>query len=324
MTTMCQLIAEVGEDARFPELARGWFAGVLADLLPDVAAGLAAGRALYKRDPRDASVDTLWGEPHAVHAILQVTKKPNGPIARWVQYSPAAWRRFLDGMSGYPYGAVMGITPLDANGRPFADEGTATIEVTRLRNDPRWATFSFTVGAALAGPAQVAGQWTAFARQQAKAMAPGWSGWASTPSTCRSRPRRRLRPPRFRWRPSTTPSAPTTSEGPSSRTSTPPPSSDAATGVSGGTEAAGRRALVPDAGNWSRASSSWVGRSGGQPNARAAGPLRSVPAAALVKWTYSPQFVRWCRSRPAPWASAASSLKNRSMTAACPHSPARH
>jgi hypothetical protein len=170
MTTMCQLTAEVGEDARFPELARGWFAGVLADLLPDVEAGLAAGRALYKRDPRDASVDTLWGEPHAVHAILQVTKKPNGPIARWVQYSPAAWRRFLDGMSGYPYGAVMGITPLDENGRPFADEGTATIEVSRLRNDPRWAMFSFTVGAALAGPSQVAGQWTGFARQQAEAM----------------------------------------------------------------------------------------------------------------------------------------------------------
>ena len=54
MTTMCQLTAEVGEDARFPELARGWFAGVLADLLADVEAGLAAGRALYKRDPRDA------------------------------------------------------------------------------------------------------------------------------------------------------------------------------------------------------------------------------------------------------------------------------
>ena len=119
MTTMCQLTAEVGENARFPELARGWFAGVLADLLPDVEAGLAAGRALYKRDPRDASVDTLWGEPHAVHAILQVTRKPNGPIARWVQYSPAAWRRFLDGMSGYPYGAVMGISPLDENGRPI-------------------------------------------------------------------------------------------------------------------------------------------------------------------------------------------------------------
>lgn len=34
MTTLCQLIADVGEDARFPELARGWFTGVLADVFP--------------------------------------------------------------------------------------------------------------------------------------------------------------------------------------------------------------------------------------------------------------------------------------------------
>ena len=46
MTTQCQLTAEVGKDARFPELARGWFTGVLADALPDLGTGLAAGRAL--------------------------------------------------------------------------------------------------------------------------------------------------------------------------------------------------------------------------------------------------------------------------------------
>jgi hypothetical protein len=185
MATLCQLTAEVGEDARFPELARAWFSGVLAEVLPDLAAALAAGRALYKRDKRDASVDTLWGEPHAVYAELQVIKKPDGPLARWVQYSPVAWRRFLDGMSGYPYGATIGITPLDERGRPVSHEGTADVQVTRLRNDPRWATFSFTAGAALAGPSQVAGRWTAFAREQAAAMHAVYAdiGWPASQST---------------------------------------------------------------------------------------------------------------------------------------------
>jgi hypothetical protein len=45
-------------------------------------------------------------------------------------------------------------------------------------------------------------------------------------------------------------------------------------------------------GNCSRASSSWLAHSRGQPKARAAWPLRSAAAAPLVKWTYSPQFIR--------------------------------
>jgi hypothetical protein len=85
MTTQCQLVAEVGDDARFPELARGWFTVVLADVLPGLGAGLAAGPVLYKRDKRDAGLKVLWGEPHAVHAELQVTKKPDGPLVRWVR-----------------------------------------------------------------------------------------------------------------------------------------------------------------------------------------------------------------------------------------------
>jgi putative ABC transport system permease protein len=45
-------------------------------------------------------------------------------------------------------------------------------------------------------------------------------------------------------------------------------------------------------GNCSRACSSWLTHSRGQPKARAAWPLRSAAAAPLVKWTYSPQFIR--------------------------------
>ena len=45
-------------------------------------------------------------------------------------------------------------------------------------------------------------------------------------------------------------------------------------------------------GNCSRARSSWLAHSRGQPKARAACPLRSAAAAPLVKWTYSPQFIR--------------------------------
>jgi hypothetical protein len=45
-------------------------------------------------------------------------------------------------------------------------------------------------------------------------------------------------------------------------------------------------------GNCSRACSSWRAHSRGQPKARAAWPLRSAAAAPLVKWTYSPQFIR--------------------------------
>ena len=45
-------------------------------------------------------------------------------------------------------------------------------------------------------------------------------------------------------------------------------------------------------GNCSRACSSWPARSRGQPKARAAWPLMSAAAAPLVKWTYSPQFIR--------------------------------
>jgi hypothetical protein len=170
MTTQCQLVAEVGDDARFPELARGWFTGVLADVLPDLGAGLAAGPVLYKRDKRDAGPDVLWGEPHAVYAELQVTKKPGGPLARWVQYTAPAWRRFLDGLSEYPYGAVIGITPLDERGRPVTYEGSASVRVTRLPDAPQWATFSFSAGAGVADSSRVAGRWAAFAREQAEAM----------------------------------------------------------------------------------------------------------------------------------------------------------
>lgn len=170
MTTKCQLVAEVGDDARFPELARGWFTGVLAEALPDLGAGLAAGPVLYKRDKRDAGPDVLWGEPHAVHAELQVTKKPHGPLARWVQYTPRAWRRFLDGLGEYPYGAVIGITPLDERGRPVTYEGSASVRVTRLPDAPQWATFSFSAGASVADPSRAAGRWAAFARERAEAM----------------------------------------------------------------------------------------------------------------------------------------------------------
>ncbi len=45
-------------------------------------------------------------------------------------------------------------------------------------------------------------------------------------------------------------------------------------------------------GNCSRACSSWSAHSRGQPKARAAWPLMSAAAAPLVKWTYSPQFIR--------------------------------
>ena len=45
-------------------------------------------------------------------------------------------------------------------------------------------------------------------------------------------------------------------------------------------------------GNCSRARSSWPAHSRGQPKARAAWPLMSAAAAPLVKWTYSPQFIR--------------------------------
>ncbi len=45
-------------------------------------------------------------------------------------------------------------------------------------------------------------------------------------------------------------------------------------------------------GNCSRACSSWPAHSRGQPKARAAWPLISAAAAPLVKWTYSPQFIR--------------------------------
>jgi len=45
-------------------------------------------------------------------------------------------------------------------------------------------------------------------------------------------------------------------------------------------------------GNCSRACSSWPAHSRGQPKARAAWPLMSAATAPLVKWTYSPQFMR--------------------------------
>ena len=59
---------------------------------------------------------------------------------------------------------------------------------------------------------------------------------------------------------------------------------------SGNSQADGAQYVMP--GNCSRASSSWLARSRGQPKARAAWPLRSAAAAPLVKWTYSPQFIR--------------------------------
>ena len=45
-------------------------------------------------------------------------------------------------------------------------------------------------------------------------------------------------------------------------------------------------------GNCSRACSSWPAHSRGQPKARAAWSLMSAATAPLVKWTYSPQFIR--------------------------------
>jgi len=48
--------------------------------------------------------------------------------------------------------------------------------------------------------------------------------------------------------------------------------------------------LMP--GNCARAYSSWPAHSRGQPKARAAWLLMSAAAAPLVKWMYSPQFIR--------------------------------
>lgn len=168
--TQCQLVAEVGDGDRFPELARGWFTGVLADVFPDLGAGLAAGPVLYKRDPRDASVDVAWGEPGAVHASMQIEKKADGPVGRWVQYTPQAWRRFLDGMSEHPYKAVIGISPLDGQGRPLTYEGTVSVAVTRVPQAPQWALFRFSAGANVADVSKAAGRWIAFARRQAETM----------------------------------------------------------------------------------------------------------------------------------------------------------
>src|SRR3984885_12378729 len=74
-------------------------------------------------------------------------------------------------------------------------------------------------------------------------------------------------------------------------------------------------------GNCSRARSSWSARSRGQPKARAAWPLRSAAAAPLVKWTYSPQFIRRVYVPPASRGKCSASCpKNLTMTAACPQS----
>lgn len=164
-----ELISEIPSQERFAELARGWLTGVLAEVFPELDEGLRT-RPVVRATPA-AEVDALtpWGEPGHVLARLRVGQTHPLLGGREVLYSEQAWRRLLDGLSGYPFAAEITVWPLDETGQP-AHAGYVNVAVRRELNAPDWVRFQFSAPADLTSWPQSPGlqdEWAAFVKRQA-------------------------------------------------------------------------------------------------------------------------------------------------------------
>jgi hypothetical protein len=163
------LVAEVGSAEQFAEASRGWFEGVLQEMIPELYADLRA-RPVTGRATTSARVPL--GQPSHVRGLLLTARER----LEWRRslYSERSWPRFLARLGEYPAYAGIDITPLDGQGQPVDHIwGYTTVSVERDHLVPQWACFSVGVPAVFTGwpdSPRLQQRWAGFVRGQAAAI----------------------------------------------------------------------------------------------------------------------------------------------------------
>jgi hypothetical protein len=166
-TMNATLAAEIGSAAEFAEAARGWFGGVLEEVLPDLYADL---RARLVTGRVTTSARSPLGQPDQIRGVLLTAREV--PLWRRSYYSERSWPRFLARLGEHPEYASIEITPLNGRGQPAdCKRGHARVGVQRRPDRaPGWVCFSLGAPAVFTGwpdLPQLQDQWAGFVQRQA-------------------------------------------------------------------------------------------------------------------------------------------------------------
>ncbi len=143
-------MAEMPAGERYAGAARGWIAGVLAEVFPDLLEGLRTRPSTRRVRLWDDGPD---GDPGQVRGELTLAAAAGR--SRTVVFTEAAWQRFLDSLGKSPETAALNIRVIGEDG--YLSDGEADIRVRRPEEEPCWVRFKFYAPPAFTWHAHVAG-----------------------------------------------------------------------------------------------------------------------------------------------------------------------
>jgi hypothetical protein len=172
-----ELVAEVGSPEDFAELGGGWITGCMDEVFPVLAQRLrddpVSRASIVAQD--DVNGIRQAGPGQVLGELFTYRKHPAVTPGR-VLYSQRSWGRFLDGLSGVPFGVQVSMLPMDSAGFPaYRDStvryGRCIIRVHWDRRSPGWARFRFSARAGKPPDwpesADTQQSWAGFVRRQA-------------------------------------------------------------------------------------------------------------------------------------------------------------
>jgi hypothetical protein len=134
-TMHAEVITEVASAGEFAAVSRGWLAGSMAEILPELHEGLRT-RPVVRSQPRPkADLDLPWGQAGHVLGTLTTYRKHPAFGGREVLYSDQAWQRMLEGLDSYPMAVRVAVNELDSRGYPV-HQGQSDMTVVRDAHSP--------------------------------------------------------------------------------------------------------------------------------------------------------------------------------------------
>jgi hypothetical protein len=164
-----EVVIEVASAGEFATVARGWLAGTMAEVFPELHEGLRT-RPVVRSQPRPkADLDLPWGQPGHVLGTLTTYRKHPAFGGREALYSDRAWQRMLDGLDSYPLAVRVAVNDLDFRGFPV-HQGQSGVTVARDAYSPDWVSLTFSAMAedtGWPGSAETQARWAEFVKATA-------------------------------------------------------------------------------------------------------------------------------------------------------------